>query len=301
VDLSGKETILGLSINNNPGIQDPFNALPAWGFPFTSSAVGYGSGDAATVLDGGVEQRVIGVSAYTLWDNSVYAELGTYRALSRTLQDKLGLDSAEDMGRLGNNTLYWRLAFFKDLRKQAFHAGLVGFNTDIQPDRDASGLTNNYRDVGIDASYEFLGNRKNVITLLGSLIHEKQTRYFDVAAGDAADISGTLNAFKLAASYYYDQTWGGSLGFFNTAGSTDSALYSDGFANASPDSRGMVLQADWTPWGKEDSWYAPLANLRVGAQYTAYSKFNGGSDNYDGTGRNAADNNTLFLFAWLSI
>jgi hypothetical protein len=38
--------------------------------------------------------------------------------------------------------------------------------------------------------------------------------------------------------------------------------------------------------------------MRVGLQYTTYSRFNGASDNYDGFGRNARDNNSLFLYVW---
>jgi hypothetical protein len=48
------------------------------------------------------------------------------------------------------------------------------------------------------------------------------------------------------------------------------------------------------------SWGAPFANLKLGAQYTAYTRFNGGTKNYDGFGRNATGNNTLFLFASLA-
>jgi hypothetical protein len=54
------------------------------------------------------------------------------------------------------------------------------------------------------------------------------------------------------------------------------------------------------PFGKEDSWARPFANLKLGAQYTIYTRFNGGTRNYDGSGRNAGDNNTLFLYAWLA-
>jgi hypothetical protein len=45
----------------------------------------------------------------------------------------------------------------------------------------------------------------------------------------------------------------------------------------------------------------PFANARVGLQYTVYTKYDGASTNYDGTGRNASDNNTLYLFLWLAI
>jgi hypothetical protein len=41
-------------------------------------------------------------------------------------------------------------------------------------------------------------------------------------------------------------------------------------------------------------------NLRVGAQYTGYLRFNGGTTNYDGFGRSASDNNSLFLFTWMA-
>jgi hypothetical protein len=44
----------------------------------------------------------------------------------------------------------------------------------------------------------------------------------------------------------------------------------------------------------------PLQNLRVGAQLTAYSKFNGAAKNYDGFGRNARDNSSLFLYTWVA-
>jgi len=52
------------------------------------------------------------------------------------------------------------------------------------------------------------------------------------------------------------------------------------------------------PFGKEDSWLRPFANVKIGLQYTLYTQFNGTNKNYDGFGRNAGDNNTLFLFAW---
>jgi len=45
---------------------------------------------------------------------------------------------------------------------------------------------------------------------------------------------------------------------------------------------------------------APWANLRLGLRYTAYTRFNGASSNYDGFGRDASDDNTWLLFARLA-
>jgi len=58
--------------------------------------------------------------------------------------------------------------------------------------------------------------------------------------------------------------------------------------SGSPATRGLTLEAFWIP----------VQYVRVGAQYTAYSRFNGASQNYDGFGRNARDNNSLFLYLW---
>jgi hypothetical protein len=79
------------------------------------------------------------------------------------------------------------------------------------------------------------------------------------------------------------------FGYFVTTGTNDPALYVadplDGSANGSPKSQGFI--ANITYW--------PVQNIRLALQYTAYTKFNGAGTNYDGFGRNASDNNSLYL------
>lgn len=298
-DLSGKDLILGASLNNNPGVQDPFNTLAVWGFPYTGSAFGFGGPETGSLINGALEQRVLGLSGYAFYDNRWYAELGTYRSLSPTMQSKFGLGREDDPGRLGGDTAYWRLAWFEDHKSQAWSAGLFGLSSSVFPDRASGTQSNRYEDVGIDGQYQWLGTREHIFTLQGSFLRERQRLNAMVAAGEAERTGGSLHEFKLNASYYFRQTWGASLGYFRTTGSADTVLYG-GNTGFKPDTVGHVVQLDWTPWGKEDSWAAPWANLRLGAQYTSFSKFNGAGHNYDGAGRNAADNNTLFLFAWTS-
>lgn len=296
--LAGHDTVLGLSFHNAPGVQDPLNTLPVWSFPFTSSPVGFSGGDAATLFNGGLEHRVMGASAYAFWNDSLYLELGTYRALSPSAQSRLGEERAEDMGRLGGDTAYWRLAWLQDLAGQSLTAGVFGLRTSIQPDRLKDGPVNHFDDVGVDASYQFFGSGQHIAALYGSYIHERQTRDDLFAAGEADHRKGSLNEFKLAATYHYDQSWGLSGARFLTQGNRDTLLYGEGFSNGSPDTSGYVLQADWTPWGKRKSWGSPWANLRLGVQYTMFDRFNGAKHDYDGNGRDAKDNDTLFLFAW---
>src|SRR5471032_2694667 len=35
--IAGSDAVVGLSLNNNPTIQDPWNTLSGWGFPYTDS------------------------------------------------------------------------------------------------------------------------------------------------------------------------------------------------------------------------------------------------------------------------
>ena len=45
--------------------------------------------------------------------------------------------------------------------------------------------------------------------------------------------------------------------------------------------------------------YVFLKKYKLSLQYIIYNKFNGSSTNYDGEGRNAADNNTLYVIGWV--
>ena len=93
---------------------------------------------------------------------------------------------------------------------------------------------------------------------------------------------------------------GGTVAAFDTWGSSDPLLYG-GDRTLKPDSSGFIFQADYTPFGGADAPLDGRFNLRLGAQYTLYTKFNGASSNYDGAGHNASDNNTFRLFLWFAL
>lgn len=275
-ELAGRPAIVGVSLNNNPGVQDPFNTLPVWSAPYVSSEAGFGMGEASPVLDGAFEQRSLGLSAYTFWDKSIYAELGTYKTLSPSLQSKMGLGQ-DDPQRLGGNA-YWRLAYMKDEKDQSFSAGLVGFSGRVAPDRSVDQPRNKFNDLGVDATYQFLGTREHIFTVSGSHVRERLT---DGTTGDRSKLKTT----RLGASYFYDQTYGATVGLFSSSGSDPAST-----------TRGAMVQADWTPWGK-DGVTAPepfsFTNLRLGAQYWHYNKF-------EGEHAGASDKDTLYVFGWLS-
>ena len=293
------DAIVGVSLNNNPTVQDPFNSLYAWGFPYISSAIAFGTGDAGTIFEAGLGGALWGVSAYAFVDDSILAEIGTYRAFSPAMQVKLGLGAGGDIGRV-NDSIYWRLAYTPDMNTQACEVGLIGFNASIQPERIEGGPVNRYRDIGIDGWYEFLGNGRHSLATYASYVREDQTRGDLLRTGGAANLSGRFYDFRLNASYYYEQTYGVTIARCSKHGTPDALLYNFS-ANGSPNTAGTILQVDYTPFGKQKSWGRPFANVRVGLQYTIYDTFDGASTNYDGMGRNASDNNTLFLFLWAAI
>jgi len=297
LQLAGKDTVVGLSFNNNPTLTDPFNTVPAWRFPYMATEMAPGPA-ASPIIDGALAGQVGGLAAYGLWNDSVYAELGGYRTMGRSFLENVNVLAAGDnLDKINGVAPYWRVGYFQDQHKSAWHMGLFGFDPNIKSG-GMPGPSDKYRDIGVDASYQYLGTRQHVFALNTAYIHEKRTLDATWAAGDASNQRGTVNRFDISGSYHYDQTWGLTAGLFGVKGSADSGLYSAVSTVNKPDSDGYILQADWTPLGKESSWGAPWANLRLGLQYTGYTKFNGLKNNYDGTGRNARDNNTLFAFAW---
>lgn len=296
--LAGRDTIVGLSLNNNPGIQDFANTQAVWSFPYTGSDLtpGYLG---TPIIDEGLGQQTLGLSAYLDWNEWIYLEAGAYRGLPGSFLDNVGVKS--DQLLIKGPSPYWRLAVKHSFNHQFASFGVFGLNTALQAD-PASPVRDYFHDVGIDGSYQFLGTRKHVLTANARYTHENQRLDASYGAGAAANRNNTLEEFTLNASYYYLNTYGVTAGFFNTYGSGDIGLYNadSSAAAGKPDTRGTTLQIDYTPWGKEDSWLAPWANLRLGLQYTAYTEFNGAGANYDGNGRNASDNNTLFAFLWLA-
>jgi len=298
LQLGGQEGTVGVSLNGNPTLTDPFNTLGQWRFPYTSSDFGFGQGPTPMVEN--LAGAVMGANAYTLWNKHVYAELGLYNTLStRTISMVNGSDAGKFKG-LGT---YWRVAYVEDRKRDNFSVGLVGFNAGLQPDRSQLGTADRYRDIGLDASYQYLGNRQNIFTVNASWIKEHQTLNYTFGQQGSSNLKNTLDNFRLAASYHRDQTWGLTGALFRAHGSADVGLHGGTSLDGKPDTAGYVLQADWTPWGKETSWGAPWANVRLGLQYTGYSRFNGGShyiDEATGADRRARDNNTTLLFAWTS-
>ncbi len=295
--LLGDELVFGVSLNNNPTVTDVWNSTPAWGYPYQSSGLAP-TPAAGTLIEGGLAAEVVGTNVYGYWNRLIYAEAGVYKTLSARTQTTLGVDPTGSSSIKGLAP-YWRLAVEPKWGRSSWEAGLFGMAATLNPGRVTGFGTDHAVDFGIDTQYQFLADVHSV-SFQGSWITENQTLTASEALGNAANSHNHLRSLHAKATYYYDQTYGATLGYFRVDGSGDAILYGDGSANSSPNSAGLTAELDYIPFNHGGPAFWPWLNMKIGLQYIAYQKFDGGSANYDGAGHNAADNNTLYLFAWVA-
>jgi hypothetical protein len=292
--LNGHSVIYGLSLNNNPTVQDLWNSTPAWGQPFMTSPVMTGPA-AASRVEGAMAQAVAGLSAYAYVDQSIYGEAGVYRS---ALQGA----SVSQNGNLTNNVIsgvapYWRFAYEADWGQNSWEVGTFGLDAALQnPTSPAGGVinislqsapTDKFLDVGLDTQYQFIDD-DNQITVVGRAIQENQRLNASFPMGLSNNRSDHLDSANLVGSYFWRRKIGATIGLFNLSGSTDETYF--GSQNGKPNST----------WGNAEVDYLPWLNVKLGLQYTAYMKFNGATSNYDGAGRNASDNNLIFGYLWVA-
>jgi len=286
--LADKSLIYGLTLNNNPTVQDIWNSTPAWGFPYASSSV-VPSPIASTLIEGGLAQNVAGLGIYALWNNLIYGEVSLYRS------EKQGGPHPPDStasGTIKSLAPYWRLALQFNAGQHYFEIGTFGTSVEMFPG-GLNGLTDKFTDIGIDFNYEKpFGD--NEFTLHASFIRENRSLAATFNSGGAMGNSPALNSFKVVGNYYINGMIGFSLGYFMITGDADSLLYApaafSGSSSGTPDSGGIIAEVNYLPW----------MNTKFGIQYVAYTKFNGSSSNYDGNGRSASDNNSVYVIAWLA-
>lgn len=284
--LAKKDLIYGVTLNNNPSVQDVWNSIPAWRFPFSTSDAAP-SFAAAPLIDGGLAQKALGLGVYGLWNNLVYGEVSAYRSAQQGTHPP----DYTSAGIINGYAPYWRVALQHQFGDNYLELGTSGMIADMFP-KGVSGYSNKFTDLGVDLQYEHLFNRTNFI-IHSSFVHEQQRLnafYNDTLSQYETNF---LNSFKIDAEVYFNNKFGLTLGYFSTRGSSDSLLYAPAAITGSnlrrPDSDGIIAEFD----------YMPLRNTKFSIQYVAYNNFNGSKRNYDGALRNAFDNNTLYFLVWV--
>ncbi|MGA2192148.1 MAG: hypothetical protein ABSG42_02070 [Nitrospirota bacterium] len=296
-NLFGKELICGATVNNNPTVQDVWNSTPAWGFPYNASSVALTP--AASPLITVIGQQVGGIGGYFYWNDLVYLEGSVYRTTKNGITMPLGAGNTPPGIVVDGALPYWRLVLQHNWGNHSLAVGTYGISADVFPAGLSHGPTDNFLDAAADLQYQYIGT-SNIVSVESTFIHERQKWEASFAQGLTANPIDRLNTFRANVSYVYrtHSRWGdigGTTAYFYTSGDRDTGIFAPaqftGSSNGKPDNNGVILEADYLPWEK----------TKFAAQYTIYNKFNGGSTNYDGSGTNAAHNNTFYLYAQFSL
>jgi hypothetical protein len=292
--IKGHDLLWGVTLNNNPSVQDVWNTTPAWRFPFISPTLSPEPA-AGTFIEETFAQRVVGAGAYGFLDDSLYVELSGYHSLAKGTEQLLGVDTSDESP-IDGTAPYWRVALERDFGRNSLELGTFGLEGAVRPLRMTGTGTDSFADVGVDAQYQWIGDHQ-AVTFRASWIHEDHDLAASHALGLADRAHDTLRSFHASASYIFGNTWSLTGGRFSLFGTSDMALY--GTAQGSPDTSGWIAEIAYLPFMHGGPEFWPWLNARIGLQYTRYDRFDGAASNFDGMGRNARGNNTFLLYAWI--
>ena len=288
-DLFGKPLSYGITFNNNPTVEDLWNSTPAWGFPFTSSNVAP-TPTASALINGKLGQDVAGFGGYAMWNEHFYVASTIYRS------DHIGAAQPNAGTGFGINIRgtapYWRAAWQAASKNNALEVGAYGIHVKSTPNA-VVGLEDRFTDWAADFQYDrtIPQWKDDVLSLRGTYIRENSSLAATFAGAGAAFPHHHLNTIQGNAEYHFGSKFSATAGLFHIDGTPDPVLFPQvavsGSANGDPRSSGYIFNFSW--W--------PVQNVDLAAQYTGYIRFNGLQTNYDGAGRNASSNNTLYVLA----
>ena len=289
--VGGRDTIFGFTLSNNPTVTDIYNSTAQWSFPHTETPALMSNARAA--VDMRLASQVGGPGVYAMWNDLLYGEVALYRTTKTGAFRPLGW-GAEKEDLVKGSAPYWRVAVQRDFGAHFFSVGAYGLSARIYTDDEEQALgTDRFRDFAIDGEYH-LTEGDHLFSAHATQIREKQKLDAAFAAGLASNPNNTLRTTRADVHYWYKRVIGGGFGVFSTTGSEDQMRYNMGepvmgSINGSPNTRGWMLDLN----------YLPVQNLKLALRYTSYSKFNGAGSDYDGFGRNAKDNNSVYLLGWV--
>ena len=286
--LGGKELVWGLTLNNNPTVEDLWNTTPAWGFPWIGSDWAP-TPAAAPLLAGALAQDVAGLGAYAMWNEHLYVAAAIYATNHvGSSQPNTGASFPTNISGVAP---YWRVAWQQSLdADNTLEVGTYGIQVNSTPN-GISGLRNGYTDWGFDLQYDRTVFVRDVVSVRVTYIRETSTLDATYDQGGATQAADNIGMFRANVGYHFGNVFSVTAGLQDVIGTSDPLLWTaapvTGSANGSPNSLSYLVNLSW--W--------PIQNVQIAAQYTAYTCFNGSKTNYDGSGRNAGDNNTIYLLA----
>ena len=261
-NVGGSPLVWGLTLNNNPTLTDLWHDTPAFGIPFAGSEMA--PGPSASPLISSLGQNTVGMGAYALWNNLVYAEVEGYRTSPAGMLPVVQTPStATDV--INGWAPYWRVALTRDFGPHSVEVGTYGMTGAVLAG-DAGTLVapaSDFTDLALDAQYQYiLGD--NIFTADGSFIHENQST--------RGTETSHLNSTTVSASYLFRRQIGVRATYLDAGGTADQTSH--------------VVMADLN--------LVPWLNTQLILRYTANLEIDGA------TGSAASDKNSLLALAWIA-
>lgn len=290
--LGGRGLVYGVTLNNAPTLADIYNSTPMWAFPHVEAA---GAMVPAALVDMELAAQVGGLGAYAMWNDRVYVEIAGYRTAARGLLRPLHAGVPIER-RVEGTAPYWRVAWQHEAGIHSAAVGTFGLIAKLRPEDATAGTgTDRYRDFGLDAQYQYLAEPVS-FTTTAAWIDERQSLRASAALGEADRPRGTLRSFRWNAHVTYRRRVALGLGYFSVDGGPDAARFDtgepfEGSVRARPDTRGGLAELA----------LLPRQDLKLVVRRTVFTRYNGARRDYDGFGRDAADNDSWYLLAWWAL
>jgi hypothetical protein len=313
--IKGNAITYGLTVNNAPTMSDFWMTTPAWMYPYTQSSVTVKPAAQPWLQSLMAGANTAGATAYTMINNHLYLEAGGYTSQSQNMAQGLGVwnagsqSSGPQGGLIDGGAPYWRMFLQHSIGPHTMMIGTYGLAAKVIPYYTNGVGTNSYVEYNADANYSYMMDDNNMLMAMAKYTHDSMKMNASQGQGWASNSSNYLDSVMMMGMWTYKQTYNLTVGWNYMKGSSDMTLYNGaanfnsdnpvnpvfGSANGSPNTNSFLFEADYVPFGKGTFAADPYLNVRLSVQYWAYTQFNGASTNYDGSGRNAAGNNTLYF------
>lgn len=297
-DVFGKNLYWGVTLNNNPTVTDLWNTPPSWGFPYVPS--GFAPGPTAEQQVSSLGGQVYGIGAYgglnVTLNDLLYAEADLYKTLPGHTAYALGVGDGRPVA--DGVIPYVRLALQHQWQNNSVEVGTYALYDRLYQDGMKSGPTNDFFDIAFDSQFQWI-TKNQALSMYANFIHESQS----YAPGQGTNSADTLNSLTLTVSELLYQKIQLIESYNTIYGSADPGLYAadpiDGNANGKPNTDSWTTELDYYPFNNGGPSFFPWMNFKLFLEDTLYTKFNGRMSNYDGNGRTAGANNTLFGGIWV--
>ena len=213
-----------------------------------------------------------------MWNDHLYMDAALYRSehvgvLSRI--QELVLPST-----FAALAPYWRVAWQQLTGKTQYEIGTYGMHMRSTSRHDHRTRRMTYTDLALDTQIDRTLFRTDVLSFRGTYIQENnESGCARAVAGAAATGIHHLNTVLANAEYHFGNRVYGHVRLVQYERYHRILAFIrrspvSGSANGDPRGAGYIANISFWPW----------QNLQLAAQYTGYTRFNGGITNYDGVG-----------------